>query len=108
MRVQIYAEELTDETAIVKKDVEGKGTYYGVRVFLKSPDALHDTADDDDRSAVTFWVPKGDDGSNDFEHVAEALDGLCARLTEAYAIDNDLDTIPLKFPAATATTLGDA
>jgi len=28
-----------------------------VRVYLASPDVLHDTDEDDDRSAITFWIP---------------------------------------------------
>jgi len=55
MRVNVYAEEITDETELVVKQV-GKKTFYGLRLFLDSPDALHHTASDDDRSAVTLWV----------------------------------------------------
>ena len=32
-------------------------TYYGARIYLESPSALHDTPGDDDRSAITFWGP---------------------------------------------------
>ena len=32
-------------------------TYYGVRMYLASPDILHHTSEDDDRSAITFWIP---------------------------------------------------
>lgn len=62
MRVNIYNEELTNETKIVTVDVpSGPGlkvewkTFYGLRVYLKSPADLHHTDTDDDRSAVTFW-----------------------------------------------------
>jgi hypothetical protein len=59
MRINVYAEELTDEVVLVSKDVEdeefGKRTFYGVRVFLKSPPELHHSPEDDDRSAITFW-----------------------------------------------------
>lgn len=56
MRINIYAEELTAETQIVKKSVNQE-LFYGVRLFLKSPDALHYGTSDDDRSAITLWVP---------------------------------------------------
>ena len=40
--------------------VKAKGgrTFFGARLFLKSPDALYDTPDDDDRSAITIWGPR--------------------------------------------------
>jgi hypothetical protein len=28
-----------------------------VRLYLASPDILHHTDEDDDRSAITFWIP---------------------------------------------------
>jgi hypothetical protein len=58
MRINVYAEELTDEVEIVEKRAENTGRrFFGVRVFLKSPEDLHSTPQDDDRSAITFWVP---------------------------------------------------
>ena len=61
MRVNVYAQELPDERRVeqVKKQTESGNVYYGVRIFLKSPEELHDTLEDDDRSAVTFWGPPG-------------------------------------------------
>lgn len=60
MRINVYAEELTDEVEIVTKDVTderfGERTFYGLRVYLKSPPELHAHRDDDDRSAITFWI----------------------------------------------------
>lgn len=56
MRINIYAEELTNEVEMVKKVTEGK-TFYGLRLFLESSQLLHQTATDDDRSAITFWGP---------------------------------------------------
>lgn len=63
MRINVYAEELPDtldERAIqrVEKIADTGTTFSGVRIFLKSPDALHDTPEDDDRSAITFWGPR--------------------------------------------------
>ncbi len=50
MRINIYTEELTDEVEVVEK-----GGFHGLRFYLKSPEELHHDADDDDRSAITFW-----------------------------------------------------
>lgn len=52
MRIQIYAEEMTDEVELVEKN-----GYKGARFYLQSGLSLHHTALDDDRSAVTFWIP---------------------------------------------------
>lgn len=57
MRINVYSQELTREVALVAKDDESGNRYYGVRMFLASPDILHHAPDDDARSAVTFWVP---------------------------------------------------
>lgn len=62
MRVNVYAEELTDEVALVTTTGVSRAgrteqTFYGVRFFLKSHEDLHRTPEDDDRSAVTLWLP---------------------------------------------------
>ena len=66
MRINIYSEELTDEVEVVKKDVTdelyGDRSFYGVRLYLKSPEELDYSPEDDDRSAVTFWVPATNKG----------------------------------------------
>ena len=59
MRMHVYSQELTDEIQVVRKEAEGR-VYRGLRLFLRSPDCLHHTETDDDRSAVTLWV--ADDG----------------------------------------------
>lgn len=58
MRVHVYSQELTSEVALIKQVADTGQTYLGVRFFLLSPEQLHHTPDDDDRSAVTFWLPK--------------------------------------------------
>jgi hypothetical protein len=56
VRINVYAEELTTETKFVTKIVDGRRSY-GIRLWLESSDRLHHTEADDDRSAITFWVP---------------------------------------------------
>jgi hypothetical protein len=76
VRINLYEEELTDEVRVVNKLAENTGiTYYGVRFYLKSPPELHDTDDDDDRSAVTFWF-------GDYD-LCRTFRDRCARLLEA-------------------------
>jgi hypothetical protein len=58
IRINVYSQELTKEVEVVSKRAEDTGiTYHGVRLYLASPDLLHHTAEDDDRSAITFWIP---------------------------------------------------
>ena len=58
IRINVYSQELTKEVEVVSKKAADTGiTYHGIRLYLHSPDLLHHTKDDDDRSAITFWIP---------------------------------------------------
>lgn len=69
MRINIYSQELTKEVELVSKPSVGpdgeERIYYGVRMYLASPDILHHTPEDDDRSAITFWIPQNNTFSPD-------------------------------------------
>lgn len=57
MRINIYNEEFTDRVEIVRAEAKNTGMeFIGVRFYLKSPPELHTGPEDDDTSAVTFWV----------------------------------------------------
>jgi hypothetical protein len=64
MRINVYSQELlTDMTGLrqletVTKKSDTGVVYSAVRLYLASPDELHHTFDDDDRSAITFWLPQ--------------------------------------------------
>lgn len=63
MRVNVYAEEMTDRVEVISKEIEGH-TYTGLRIYLELPVTkdgeqvkgpfMHKPGDDDS-SAVTFW-----------------------------------------------------
>ena len=58
MRVNIYSQELTNEVVVISKEIKGTNkTYIGAQLILHSSPMLHALPDDDDRSAVTFWLP---------------------------------------------------
>lgn len=65
MRINIYSQELPldlrgphPETELgLQQSNTGVG-YSFVRLFLHSSDRLHHPPADDDRSAITFWLPK--------------------------------------------------
>lgn len=105
MRVNVYAEEMTDQIEIISKEIEGQ-TFTGLRLYLYMPTtlgsegyrlpptsgaaAVEHNADgtvhvkgpfihrpgDDDSSAVTFW------GKRDLR---EVLKKMLAALDEHYA-----------------------
>lgn len=57
MRINVYSQELTREVVLVEKKDERGNVHYGVRLFLDGSPLLHNRPDDDDRSAVTLWLP---------------------------------------------------
>lgn len=58
MRINVYSQELTNEVVVIKKESNTGLTYSAVQMILHSSDKLHQPPEDDDRSAVTFWLPK--------------------------------------------------
>lgn len=94
MRINVYAEELTDETALVTKEVTGengeKRLFYGIRFYLKSPHDLYATPEDDDRSGITLWAPWTKKEGYDFGAIQSILTGLYDEMERAiqHAINN--------------------
>jgi hypothetical protein len=62
MRVNVYAEEITERIELVQKPVGDTGeVFYGVRFYLDSPPSLHrKNQGDDDAPSVTFWSDRPD------------------------------------------------
>ena len=58
MRINVYSQELTDEVVTVEKKSNTGLVYSAVQMILHSSEKLHHPPADDDRSAVTFWLPK--------------------------------------------------
>jgi len=58
MRVNIYSQELTSEVVCVEKKSNTGVTYHAAQLVLHSSSMLHHPPMDDDRSAITFWLPK--------------------------------------------------
>ncbi len=95
MRVNIYAEEMTDRIELIEKEIEGQ-TFRAVRFYLELPVThVPPTEDeegvysrgpfihrpgDDDSAAVTFW------GKRDLRKVLQKAIDL---LDERYGADQD-------------------
>jgi len=58
MRVNVYSQELTEEVKTIEKKSNTGFIYSAVQFILHSSKRLHHPPDDDDRSAVTFWLPR--------------------------------------------------
>lgn len=80
MRINVYSQELTDEVIMISKGSNTGVTYHAAQLILHSSEHLHHPPEDDDRSAVTFWLPKSDHRR---EEMAKAFEKLAAVFREA-------------------------
>lgn len=75
MRINVYSQELTNEVKLIKKEADTGVTYSAVQLMLHSSDRLHFRDGDDDRSAVTIWLPKS---AHRREELASTLESMAA------------------------------
>ena len=75
MRINVYSQELTDEVIMIEKLSNTGITYHAAQLILHSSDKLHHSPEDDDRSAVTFWLPSS---SVRLEDMARAFENIAA------------------------------
>lgn len=80
MRINVYSQELTDEVATVEKKSNTGLVYSAVQLILHSSPMLHHPPKDDDRSAVTFWLPKSPARR---EALAQAFEQMATKVREA-------------------------
>lgn len=58
MRINVYSQEITTEVQTEQKVSNTGLTYSAVRLILHSSPMLHHPPFDDDRSGITFWLPR--------------------------------------------------
>ncbi len=75
MRINVYSQELTSEVQMVAKKSNTGLVYHAAQLMLHSSDFLHHPPQDDDRSAVTFWLPKS---QHRREEMAAAFEEIAA------------------------------
>lgn len=80
MRINVYSQELTDEVKVIEKESNTGLVYTAVQLMLHSSHMLHHPPADDDRSAVTFWLPKSKDRR---EALAQAFEKMAAEVRGA-------------------------
>lgn len=92
MRINVYSQELLLDdlselfekglhtTELETKRSNTEVSYSAVRLFLHSSERLHHPPVDDDRSAITFWLPKSQERR---ERFARQLEDLATKVREA-------------------------
>ena len=74
MRINVYSQELKSEVLLIVKPSNTGVAYHAAQLVLHSSPKLHHPPQDDDRSAVTFWLPKSrerrEEMSGAFERIA--------------------------------------
>lgn len=77
MRVNVYSQELTSEVIALQKESNTGVVYHGVQLIMHSSPMLHHPPHDDDRSAITFWLPKSasrrEEMAKAFEQIAKVF-----------------------------------
>jgi hypothetical protein len=87
MRINVYSQELTDEIFVLEKTSNTGLTYSAVQLILHSSPLLHHPPLDDDRSAVTFWLPKSKERRIEFANTLRKM----AAAVEAAPPETGLD-----------------
>lgn len=87
MRINVYSQELTSEVILVEKESNTGLVYHAAQLILHSSPRLHHPPADDDRSAVTFWLPRSQTRREEMAHAFEEI----ARIFRAAPSDTGLD-----------------
>lgn len=75
MRINVYSQELTSEVIKISKESNTGIVYDAAQLILHSSQMLHHPPHDDDRSAVTFWLPNSEHRR---EEMAKAFEEIAA------------------------------
>ncbi|MBA1200490.1 hypothetical protein G7009_01560 [Pseudomonas capeferrum] len=87
MRINVYSQELTTEVVEIQKRSNTGLTYSAVQLILHSSDRLHHPPEDDDRSAVTFWLPKSQERRGQLAATFERMADLVMRAPSETGLD---------------------
>lgn len=73
MRINVYSQELTSEVKVITKESNTGVVYTAAQLVLHSSPMLHHPPEDDDRSAVTFWLPTSEHRCEEMARAFEAI-----------------------------------
>ena len=88
MRINVYSQELTSEVAHVIKESNDGVSHHAAQLMLHSSPLLHHPPMEDDRSVVTFWLPKS---AHRREEMARAFEAIARIFREAPLNTDDND-----------------
>lgn len=80
MRVNVYSQEIANEVLLIQKVSNTGLVYSGVQFVLHSSPMLHHPPQDDDRSAITIWLPHSDERR---EQLARTLEQMAITVRKA-------------------------
>lgn len=75
VRINVYSQELTSEVVTLEKVSNTGIVCQAAQLILHSSPMLHHPPEDDDRSAVTFWLPHSPERR---EEMAQAFERIAA------------------------------
>lgn len=87
MRINVYSQELTSEVILVEKGSNTGIVYHAAQLILHSSERLHHPPMDDDRSAVTFWLPKSNERREEMAKAFEAMAAIFRNAPVATGLD---------------------
>lgn len=87
MRINVYSQELTAEVIHVEKESNTGVVYHAAQLILHSSERLHHPPEDDDRSAVTFWLPKSQGRRNEMANAFYRIAEIFANAIPVSGID---------------------
>lgn len=87
MRINVYSQELTNEVHLLQKQSNTGVVYCAVQLILHSSPMLHHPPQDDDRSAVTLWLPKSQDRREQFAKAMEEMASLVRSAPQETGLD---------------------
>ncbi len=87
MRINVYSQELTSEVQLIEKVSNTGLTYTAVQLMLHSSPMLHHPPQDDDRSAVTLWLPKSQHRREELANTLEAMATLVRQAKPETGLD---------------------
>lgn len=87
MRINVYSQELTTEVIKIEKVSNTGRPYSAAQLILHSSERLHHPPEDDDRSAVTFWMPSSEQRNRDmsmaFKQIANLFEKEAERIRQS-------------------------
>lgn len=87
MRINVYSQELTSEVVSIEKTSNTGVVYSAAQLVLHSSPLLHHPPMDDDRSAITFWLPKSVERRYEIANAFRKLAEIFEKATPGTGLD---------------------